>query len=108
MKSTKIGRYTQTQAVIAYIDGIVDRTIIDEIENRLKRIDINGVLESAYVEELIEDKPVSVYVAILTYHVFQKGESRFCSSDRMRVDSLPSACDVSGNAGSNPICFVPL
>ncbi len=61
MKSIKIGRFTDTNLVIAYIEGISDPTLIQEVENRLLRINIDSVLESGYIEELIEDNPYSPF-----------------------------------------------
>lgn len=61
MQSMKIGRYTDTSVVIAYIEGLADQTLIEEVKNRLQRIDIDSVLESGYIEELIEDNPYSPF-----------------------------------------------
>lgn len=66
LQSMKIGKYTKTNVVIAYIDGLVDPTLLEEMTNRLKRIDIDGVLESEYIEEMIEDNPYSPFPQILT------------------------------------------
>ncbi|WP_240689014.1 spore germination protein [Ammoniphilus sp. YIM 78166] len=65
MKSMSIGRYTQTDVVIAYMDGIADPTLLEEVSKRLGRIDIDGVLESSYIEELIEDQPFSPFPQVL-------------------------------------------
>jgi hypothetical protein len=62
----KVGRYTQTQVMIAYIEGVAEKTLIEEVINRLKRIDIDGVLESGNIEELIEDNPLSPFPQVLT------------------------------------------
>ncbi|UOF88859.1 spore germination protein [Fodinisporobacter ferrooxydans] len=61
MESMKIGRVTKTDLVIAYIDGIVTDSVVTEVKNRLGRIDIDGVLESGYIEELLEDNPFSPF-----------------------------------------------
>ncbi|WP_018130586.1 spore germination protein [Effusibacillus pohliae] len=61
LRSMKIGRYSQTQVVIAYVEGIVDPTLVEEVMARLQRIDIDGVLESGYIEEMIEDNPFSPF-----------------------------------------------
>ncbi|MCQ6561746.1 spore germination protein [Paenibacillus mendelii] len=66
MKSIKVGRYTQTQIVIAYIEGIAEPTLIEEVENRIQRIDMDGILESGYIEEMIEDNPLSPFPQLLT------------------------------------------
>lgn len=65
MQSVPIGRHTQTSVVIAYMEGIADKTLIEEVTNRLGRIDIDGVLESGYIEELIEDNPYSPFPQLL-------------------------------------------
>jgi len=62
----KIGRYTKTQVALLYVEGIVDKTLIEEIKNRLNRIEIDGILESEFIEELIEDNPYSPFPQILS------------------------------------------
>ena len=55
------GTYTRTDIVLAYIDGIADRKIVQEAKRRIEAIEINSVLESGYIEELIEDHPNSPF-----------------------------------------------
>lgn len=66
IQSMKIGSYTRTTVVLAYIDGVANKTLIDEVTNRLKRIEIDGILESEYIEEMIEDSPYSPFPQILS------------------------------------------
>ncbi len=66
MKSMKIGNYTKTKVILAYIDGLADKNLIEEVTNRLKRIQIDGILESNYIEEMIEDNPFSPFPQILS------------------------------------------
>jgi hypothetical protein len=63
--SMNVGRYTQTRIVIAYIEGIAENTLIEEVINRIKRIEMDGVLESGYIEEMIEDNPISPFPQVL-------------------------------------------
>lgn len=65
MKPMTIGRYTSTNIVIAYMEGLADQTLIEEVENRLQRIEIDSVLESGYIEELIEDNPYSPFPQLI-------------------------------------------
>jgi len=65
MKTVHIGKYTKTKVVISFIEGIVDKALIEEIENRLNRINIDGVLESGYIEQFIEDNPYSPFPQVL-------------------------------------------
>ncbi|MEK4229317.1 spore germination protein [Solibacillus sp. FSL H8-0538] len=55
MKSKVIGRYTKTDVCIMYINGVANDKIVKEVMTRLDRIDIDGILESGYIEELIQD-----------------------------------------------------
>ncbi|REE89011.1 spore germination protein KA [Paenibacillus taihuensis] len=64
MESVTLGELTQTQVVIAYIAGVADASLIDEIKKRVNRIQIDGILDSGYVEEFIEDLPYSPFPQI--------------------------------------------
>ncbi|MDF2962299.1 MAG: hypothetical protein K0S39_4034 [Paenibacillus sp.] len=65
IQTMTVGRYTQTRVMLAYIEGIADVTLIEEVTNRLKRIDVDGILESGYIEEMIEDNSFSPFPQIL-------------------------------------------
>ncbi|WMX55234.1 spore germination protein [Peribacillus sp. R9-11] len=56
LESKKIGNLTKTDVAIMYIDGIVNDKVVEEVHTRLDRIDIDGILESGYIEELIQDE----------------------------------------------------
>lgn len=64
MESMQIGRFTQTQVVLCYIQGLASQDVIEEAKTRLNRIEIDSVLESGYMEELIEDTPWSPFPQI--------------------------------------------
>ncbi|MCK9861031.1 spore germination protein [Paenibacillus sp. ATY16] len=61
MESVVIGELTQTQVVITYIVGIAEDSLIEEVRSRVTRIQIDGVLDSGYIEEFIEDLPYSPF-----------------------------------------------
>ncbi|WP_426446349.1 spore germination protein [Paenibacillus sp. S-38] len=56
MEARTVGRVTQTDVAILYIRGIVNETVLDEVRSRMDRIDIDAILESGYIEELIQDE----------------------------------------------------
>ena len=60
-----IGRVTYTGVAVAYIRGIVSPDLVDEVKRRLKRIEIDGILESGYLEEFIEDQTYSPFPQVL-------------------------------------------
>lgn len=61
IESLRIGRVTQTQVAIAYVEGIVNDELVSEVRRRLQRIEVDGILESGYLEEFIEDNPYSPF-----------------------------------------------
>ncbi|MET1031733.1 spore germination protein [Domibacillus tundrae] len=64
IESMKIGKMTKTDVSIMYINGIAKNEIIEEVRKRLKRINIDGILESGYIEQLIEDQTNSTFPTI--------------------------------------------
>ncbi len=56
IESKKIGKVTKTNVSIMYIKGIANDKIVEEVRRRLDAIDIDSILESGYIEELIQDK----------------------------------------------------
>lgn len=57
----KVGRRTTTDVAIVSIRGIADPNVIDEAKRRLRRIDIDGVLDSHYLQMYLEPRPYSVF-----------------------------------------------
>ncbi|OZB97941.1 spore germination protein [Paenibacillus sp. XY044] len=66
MESFQIGKLTHTEVVLAYIEGIVSTSMLDEIRSRVQHIDLQGVLESGYIEESIEDTHFSPFPQMLS------------------------------------------
>jgi len=62
--SLEVGVRTNTVVEIGYIEGIVKEGLVDEVVQRIQKIDIDGVLESGYIEELINDSPYSPFSTI--------------------------------------------
>lgn len=50
------GRRTRTKACLCYLASVVNRPVLREMERRLAKIDIDGVLDTEYLVELIRDK----------------------------------------------------
>lgn len=59
-----LGEQTKTKISIAYIHGIVNKDVLSEVKSRICKIDIDGVLESGYIQQLIEDNPASLISTI--------------------------------------------
>lgn len=64
IETLRLGEVTNTEVAIAYIEGIVNEKLVGEVKSRLERIKVDGVLESGYIEELIEDNPWSLFPTV--------------------------------------------
>lgn len=61
LKSMRLGRHTQTETYIAYMEGLAEPAMINEVCTRIGRIELDSVLETGYIEELTEDSPYSPF-----------------------------------------------
>nr|MBO2479424.1 hypothetical protein [Bacillota bacterium] len=61
MRVIQVGRYTKTNVAVAYVEGVADPTLLEEIDHRLGRIDIDGIVDTSIIEELIEDEPLTPF-----------------------------------------------
>ena len=59
-----LGERSKTDINITYIKDIVDEKVLEETKKRLNKIDIDAILDSGYVSQLIEDDPWSVFPQI--------------------------------------------
>ncbi|KRE53626.1 spore germination protein [Paenibacillus sp. Soil522] len=59
-----VGRVTKTSVSIMFINGIVKENVIKEVRDRIEGIQIDGILESGYIEELIQDKGFTIFPTI--------------------------------------------
>ena len=64
IESFTIGEYSKTDVAVAYIDKIASEAVIEEVRKRVGSIKIDGVMETGYIEEFIEDLPFSPFPQI--------------------------------------------
>ena len=57
----KVGRRSQTDVVLMYIDDIVDKDILNEVRKRILAIDVDSVIDSGKIEQFIEDSPYCAF-----------------------------------------------
>lgn len=58
------GVRTKTPVAIAYIEGIVKPGLVEEIRRRISQIETDGILDSGYIEQYIEDAPFSLFPTV--------------------------------------------
>lgn len=61
LKYMQVGERSKTDIAIMYIDDIANPKLIEEVKKRLEGIKVDAVLESSYIEGLIEDNWLSPF-----------------------------------------------
>lgn len=54
VKRSRIGVRSKTDVALLYIDDIVRKDVLEDITNRLQNLDVDCILDSGYMEQLIE------------------------------------------------------
>lgn len=66
MEKITVGRVSATPVAIAYVRGLAAPALVREVRSRVGRIDIDGILDSGYIEELTKDDPLSIFPLVLS------------------------------------------
>lgn len=56
-----LGRISKTDVVVCYIENIAPPELVKEVKNRLGKIDIDAVLDTSYLAEIIADKRWTIF-----------------------------------------------
>ncbi|MCG8485607.1 MAG: spore germination protein [Clostridia bacterium] len=64
VEKTMVGKRTRTDLAFLYIEDIADPKIVSEVKNRINKINIDGILTTGYIEQLMEDNPYSFFPQI--------------------------------------------
>jgi len=59
-----IGTVTKTPYCLVYHDEFIDKAIVEEVRNRLGRLDLDQVLDTGVIEQLISDSPWSPFPTV--------------------------------------------
>lgn len=60
-KLLKIGQYSQTNVAVAWLNGVADDSIVNSVMEKIKKIDIDGILDSSYVARYLENNKHSLF-----------------------------------------------
>ncbi|MDD3270059.1 MAG: spore germination protein, partial [Syntrophomonadaceae bacterium] len=61
MESMVLGRISKTDIVLCYIENIAPPQLISEVKERLNKIDIDAILDTGYLAELIADNKWTIF-----------------------------------------------
>lgn len=65
-KKFTVGKYSSTLIGVVYVSSIANPKIVKNIEEKIKKINIDGVLDSSYVIKSISDKKTSIFKQVGT------------------------------------------
>lgn len=60
----KLGRSTETKVGILYMNDIVDKNLVSDIKEKLKKIDIDGIIDSGYLKDVLENNSLFPTVSL--------------------------------------------
>jgi len=58
-KFMTVGTQSNTKVAVVYVDSVASQALVDEVIDRIEKIEIDAVLDSGYIQELIQDSPYS-------------------------------------------------
>lgn len=61
IKDVVIGRQSKTQISLVYLENIVNKPVLQEVERRLKTIDIDAIIDSYYIESFLESDKLKFF-----------------------------------------------
>jgi hypothetical protein len=91
----EVGRLSATPVIIAYVDGVADDKTVEEIRKRIKRIDIDIIPDSSFIDRFIEDETLSPFPqAVMTERPDRTMASLAEGRIAILVDGSPNALIV--------------
>lgn len=61
IKELCVGKQTNTQIAIVYLDGIAKPDIVEKVESKISKINIDGIIDSYYIESFLEEGKIKFF-----------------------------------------------
>jgi len=55
------GEYSQTEVVLAYVEGIVDPQVLERVNKRIRKIEVDDIASSGQIEQYLEDQTYTIF-----------------------------------------------
>lgn len=95
-----VGRQTRTPVDILYLDGIARPEVVAEVKERLKDMDIDGVINAGHVEQYLCDRLVTPFPQLLaTQRPDRFSANLLAGRVGLIVDGLPLGFLLPGTVG---------
>ncbi|MEA4925297.1 MAG: spore germination protein [Syntrophomonadaceae bacterium] len=76
IQETIIGKQTLTPVALVYLDGITNMELLNEVKQRLDKIDIDGVTSVGFIEEYIIERKYSSFPQVIS----TERPDKFCAN----------------------------
>ncbi|MBU5427950.1 spore germination protein [Tissierella pigra] len=97
----KVGRRSKTDVAVIYMDDIVDKGVLQEVNERIRSIDIDAIQDSSMLENLIEDNYLSAFPQIENTERPDSVAAALCEGRiAIIVDNSPFALIVPATIGT--------
>lgn len=97
----KVGKRSKTDVAVVYMDDIVDKRILQEVNERIRSIDIDAIQDSSMLENLIEDNYLSAFPQIENTERPDSVAAAICEGRiAIIVDNSPFALIVPATIGT--------
>jgi len=61
IETLEVGRFTKSKVAICYLTKIANKKVVKQIKKRISEIDIDGIVDSYYLQDFLEEKPTSLF-----------------------------------------------
>lgn len=58
LKTLEIGKLSKTKVGICYMENICDKKLVEKLEKKLKKLNIDGILDSGYIKNLTKEESI--------------------------------------------------
>lgn len=58
LKTLEIGKLSKTKVGICYMENICDEKLVKQVEKKLKKLNIDGILDSGYIKNLTKEESI--------------------------------------------------
>lgn len=66
IKKYTLGKYTDTSTCLMYIKSIANKELVDKVDNLIKKINIDGIIASGTIRNLIEKENKNIFPNIMS------------------------------------------
>lgn len=61
IETTNVGKYSNTMIAVLYIEGITNKHIVNKVMEKIKKINMDAIIDSYYVASFLEEHKYSIF-----------------------------------------------